>query len=118
MAASTCAASGAATKAFHELHRTLADVAWGAHGDAPQQGRRMSILLDAVRSGFYAQKQIYSRSRLISWSHRGRFATGLRLARDVAGARTLDYGCGDGTFLGLLMNGAVSAARGGRRRAD
>ena len=48
-------------------------------------GRRMSILLDAVRSGFYAQKQINSRSRLISWSHRGRFATGLRLARDVAG---------------------------------
>jgi SAM-dependent methyltransferase len=65
----------------------------------------MSILLDAVRSGFYAQKQINSRSRLISWSHRGRFATGIRLAREIGGARTLDYGCGDGTFLGLLMNG-------------
>ena len=65
----------------------------------------MSILLDAARTGFYAQKQIFSRSRLISWSHRGRFATGLRLARELAGARTLDYGCGDGTFLGLLMNG-------------
>lgn len=66
----------------------------------------MSILFDAARKGFYAQKQIFSRSRLISWSHRGRFATGLRLARDVAGPKTLDYGCGDGTFLGLLMNGA------------
>jgi SAM-dependent methyltransferase len=65
----------------------------------------MSSLLDAVRAGFYAQKQINSRSRLIAWSHRGRFATGLRLARKVGGARTLDYGCGDGTFLGLLMNG-------------
>jgi SAM-dependent methyltransferase len=65
----------------------------------------MSTLLDAVRAGFYAQKQINSRSRLIAWSHRGRFATGLRLAREVGGARTLDYGCGDGTFLGLLMNG-------------
>jgi SAM-dependent methyltransferase len=65
----------------------------------------MSILLDAVRSGFYAEKQINSRSRLISWSHRGRFATGLRLARELEGARTLDYGCGDGTFLGLLMDG-------------
>ena len=65
----------------------------------------MSILLGAPRSGFYAQKQIFSRSRLISWSHRGRFATGLRLGREVAGARTLDYGCGDGTFLGLLMSG-------------
>ena len=66
----------------------------------------MSILLEAVRSGFYAEKQINSRSRLISWSHRGRFATGLRLARGIAAPRTLDYGCGDGTFLGLLMNGA------------
>jgi SAM-dependent methyltransferase len=68
----------------------------------------MSTLLDAVRSGFYAQKQINSRSRLIAWSHRGRFATGLRLAREIVGARTLDYGCGDGTFLGLLMNGQPS----------
>lgn len=65
----------------------------------------MSGLLDAVRSGFYAQKQINSRSRLISWSHRGRFATGVRLARRIAGERTLDYGCGDGTFLALLMDG-------------
>ena len=65
----------------------------------------MSKLLDAVRAGFYAQKQINSRSRLIAWSHRGRFATGLRLARQVDGARALDYGCGDGTFLGLLMDG-------------
>jgi SAM-dependent methyltransferase len=70
----------------------------------------MSVLFDAGRSGFYAQKQIFSRSRLISWSHRGRFATGLRLARDVAGTRTLDYGCGDGTFLGLLTS-AASAPR-------
>jgi SAM-dependent methyltransferase len=65
----------------------------------------MSLLLDAVRAGFYAQKQINSRSRLIAWSHRGRFASGLRLAREIGGVRTLDYGCGDGTFLGLLMNG-------------
>src|SRR4029079_18788769 len=64
----------------------------------------MSMLPDAVRAGFYAQKQINSRSRLIAWSHRGRFATGLRLARQGGGERTLDYGCGDGTFLGLLMN--------------
>lgn len=59
----------------------------------------------AVRAGYYAQSQIYSRAKLISWSHRGRFATGLRLAREVAGAKTLDYGCGDGTFLGLLAAG-------------
>jgi hypothetical protein len=65
----------------------------------------MSTLLDAVRSGYYAQGQVYSRSTLISWSHHGRFATGIRLAREVAGARPLDYGCGDGTFLGLLAHG-------------
>jgi SAM-dependent methyltransferase len=65
----------------------------------------MSTLLDAIRAGFYAQKQINSRSRLIAWSHRGRFATGVRIAREIGGARTLDYGCGDGTFLALLMNG-------------
>jgi SAM-dependent methyltransferase len=64
----------------------------------------VGTLIDAVRAGFYASKQINSRSRLIAWSHRGRFATSLRLAREVAAARVLDYGCGDGTFLGLLMN--------------
>jgi SAM-dependent methyltransferase len=65
----------------------------------------MSTLIDAVRAGFYARKQIDSRSRLIAWSHRGRFATSLRLAREIAAVHVLDYGCGDGTFLGLLMNG-------------
>lgn len=68
----------------------------------------MSTLLEAVRSGYYAQSQMFSRSKLISWSHRGRFATGLRLAREVGGKKTLDYGCGDGTFLGLLAAGAAA----------
>jgi SAM-dependent methyltransferase len=63
----------------------------------------VNALLDAVRSGHYAKKQIHSRSALISWSHRGRFATGLRLAREVGGARVLDYGSGDGTFLAMLL---------------
>jgi SAM-dependent methyltransferase len=63
-------------------------------------------LSDAIRSGYYAQSQIYSRASLISWSHRGRFATGLKLANEIAGARTLDYGCGDGTFLAMLAGGS------------
>jgi SAM-dependent methyltransferase len=63
----------------------------------------VNALLDAVRSGHYAKKQIHSRSALISWSHRGRFATGLRLAKEAGGARVLDYGCGDGTFLAFLL---------------
>ncbi len=62
----------------------------------------MSHVHEAIRSGHYAQSQLYSPATLISWSHRGRFATSLKLAREVGGARTLDYGCGDGTFLGLL----------------
>ena len=62
----------------------------------------MSDLQQAIRSGHYARQQIHGRNRLIAWSHRQRFATALRLAREFAGTRVLDYGCGDGTFLGLL----------------
>jgi len=70
----------------------------------------VSGLLQAVLSGYYARNQLRSRSRLISWSHRGRFRAALRIAREVQGGRTLDYGCGDGTFLGLLASHmAVSA---------
>jgi SAM-dependent methyltransferase len=62
-------------------------------------------LADAVQSGYYAQKQVFSRSRLIAASHRARFAKGLELAREIGGARVLDHGCGDGTFLALLLDG-------------
>lgn len=63
----------------------------------------MRTVSDSLREGHYARKQIFSRSRLISWSHRSRFDIGLKLARQFAGKRILDYGCGDGTFLGMLM---------------
>src|SRR5262249_23603644 len=53
----------------------------------------------------------HSRSTLISWSHRGRFATGLRLAQEVGSARVLDYGCGDGTFLAMLLDAESAEAR-------
>ncbi len=55
--------------------------------------------------GHYAKKQLFSPSRLIAWSHRRRFETGVRLAKSLAGKTVLDLGCGDGTFLALLMNG-------------
>lgn len=58
---------------------------------------------DALREGHYAKKQIFCRSRLISWSHSRRFDTGVRLAARFAGKKLLDYGCGDGTFLTMLM---------------
>ena len=56
-----------------------------------------------VGAGHFARQQIHSRDPLIAWSHRRRFRTGLALARPFAGGRLLDYGCGDGTFLGLLQ---------------
>lgn len=57
----------------------------------------------AIREGHYAAKQICSRAALIAWSHRRRFETALDLARSFRGKRLVDFGCGDGTFLGLLM---------------
>lgn len=56
----------------------------------------------ALRNGHYAAKQIFCKDRLIAWSHRRRFATGVALARAFRGRRVLDYGCGDGTFLAIL----------------
>ncbi|GEM_PF-464512 len=61
-------------------------------------------LQNALTSGHYAQKQLFSRNNLIGWSHRRRFAVALELAPIFAGKKILDYGCGDGTFLALLMN--------------
>lgn len=55
-----------------------------------------------LRDGHYATKQIFSRARVIAWSHRRRFAAGLQLAARFEGRRVIDYGCGDGTFLALL----------------
>ncbi len=63
----------------------------------------MTALVDNIKSGHYAKKQLHSRSRLIAWSHRARFETGLRLSAGFRGQRLIDYGCGDGTFLALLM---------------
>ena len=67
-------------------------------------------VLAAVRGGHYAAKQIYCKDRLIAWSHRRRFETGLRLASMFRGRRLLDYGCGDGTFLALLCAGGNAPA--------
>jgi SAM-dependent methyltransferase len=60
------------------------------------------VLDDTLRQGHYAAKQIFCKDRLIAWSHRRRFESGLELARACRGRRLLDYGCGDGTFLAML----------------
>ena len=64
---------------------------------------RMQVAEESIHSGHFAKKQIFSKDRLIAWSHQRRFALGLRLAQQFVGKRVLDYGCGDGTFLALLM---------------
>ena len=63
----------------------------------------MADLRDAVSGGHYAQKQIFSRDKLVAWSHARRFDTALTLAREFRGKRMLDFGSGDGTFLALAM---------------
>jgi 2-polyprenyl-3-methyl-5-hydroxy-6-metoxy-1,4-benzoquinol methylase len=57
---------------------------------------------DLLAGGHYARKQLFSRSRLVAWSHSSRFQTARRLAASRTGGRLLDYGCGDGTFLALV----------------
>lgn len=64
-----------------------------------------------VEGGHFARKQIYCSDWLISWSHRRRFQMGLRIAREFAGRRVLDYGCGDATFLAMLMASDTPPAR-------
>lgn len=64
-----------------------------------------------VAEGVYAQKQLLSPSRLIAWTHRRRLEAGLRLASRVRARHVLDYGCGDGTFLALLMRRPGAPAR-------
>ena len=68
----------------------------------------MTNVDEAISKGHYARKQLFCKDRLISWSHRSRFQMGVELARKYSGKRVLDYGCGDGTFLAMLM--ADSAA--------
>ncbi|OFW07971.1 MAG: hypothetical protein A3H96_24355 [Acidobacteria bacterium RIFCSPLOWO2_02_FULL_67_36] len=66
--------------------------------------------LDLLSRGHYARKQIFSRSRLVAWSHGSRFDLARRLVAPRAGQRLLDYGCGDGTFLGLVHDLFPTAA--------
>jgi SAM-dependent methyltransferase len=55
-----------------------------------------------VADGHYYRKLLGCKSGIIAWSHRSRFETGLRL---IESPRTLlDYGCGDGTFLGMAAD--------------
>jgi len=63
----------------------------------------MNDLRSAIGEGHYARNQLFSRAKLIAWSHSRRFRLAVELAREFGGKRVLDYGCGDGTFLALAM---------------
>src|ERR1043165_3154611 len=64
----------------------------------------MSRSEQSILAGHFAKKQLFSKSWLISWSHRSRFQVALQLAKEFAGKTVLDYGSGDGSFLAMLMN--------------
>lgn len=67
-----------------------------------RQDVRRLLDRDLLSSGSYARNQLFSRDRLIAWSHRSRFERARELTKPYQGRRLLDYGCGDGTFLVLV----------------
>jgi SAM-dependent methyltransferase len=72
----------------------------------------MAVVSKSIADGHFAKKQILSKDRLIAWTHGRRFNLGLELAQEFASGRVLDYGCGDGTFLAMLMETPKRPARG------
>ena len=55
-----------------------------------------------LQTGRYSRKQLFSRNKILQWSHRNRYAMARRMAEPHAGGNLLDYGCGDGTFLAMV----------------
>lgn len=55
-----------------------------------------------LQTGRYSRKQLFSRNRILQWSHRNRYAMARRMVHPYAGGNLLDYGCGDGTFLAMV----------------
>ncbi|HEV2148435.1 MAG TPA: class I SAM-dependent methyltransferase [Longimicrobiaceae bacterium] len=56
------------------------------------------------REAAYTPRHVFSRSRILAWSHRSRFRRARMLVRPYAGGRLLDYGCGDGLFLEMVRD--------------
>lgn len=63
-----------------------------------------------IREGHYAKKQLLNPISLIRWSHRARFQRALELIQPCNGLELLDFGCGDGTFLAMLLGGGAAPA--------
>lgn len=56
-----------------------------------------------LEQGHFAKKQLFSKSGIIRWSHRRRFEVAVAKSAAFAGLRVLDFGCGDGTYLAMLL---------------
>ena len=69
-----------------------------------------SALPPEISEGIYARKQLQSGASFVTWSHSRRFQVALSLATDTGGRRILDYGCGDGSFLAMLLASGVQPA--------
>ena len=69
----------------------------------------LSMSSEMSEIGKYEQKQIYCKSKIISWSHNSRFEFARRLVGPFSGLKLLDYGCGDGTFLKQVFDKRVIA---------
>lgn len=61
--------------------------------------------------GHFARKQLSSSSRLVSWVHRSRFERAQELFELFGGGSVVDVGCGDGTFLAMLMRSSAPPVR-------
>lgn len=59
---------------------------------------------ERLAGGGYAKKQIFSKDRLVAWSHSSRFRKARELVAPYAGKKLLDHGCGDGTFLAMVSD--------------
>lgn len=60
--------------------------------------------LSVVPEGQFARKQLRCPWKVISWSHGSRFRQACKLVGSDPTGRLLDYGCGDGTFLGMVAD--------------
>lgn len=68
-----------------------------------------AVAAGPIAPGHYAKKQLECASKVVAFSHGARFRMAVELSgADPAGA-LLDYGSGDGTFLGLVATRFASA---------
>lgn len=62
----------------------------------------MTSNIRTIADGHYANKQLNCPSSLVSFSHHARFKKAVELAGTDLDGALLDYGSGDGTFLGFV----------------